>query len=131
MPASAAHRIGRSVVLDVPEGYVDAWPRNPRFFWSLVFELQLRLPCHDQQAAMWQALGKDHEALVAFDSEETFRAQTDRSDHRSHFRLGVCVQSYAVISVPVEIAKRRVVAQFRQVQIGIGARGRSLFDATL
>jgi hypothetical protein len=35
-------------VFDMPEGQIDAWPRDVGLFWNLVFEIFLSFSCHNQ-----------------------------------------------------------------------------------
>ena len=72
-------------VLYAPERQVDAWPSHARFLRDLVLEVLLRVPGHDQQAAVRQPLRKRDGAVFPPEPEQAFRAQTERGDDPGPF----------------------------------------------
>ena len=68
---------------------------------------------------------------MPFKSKHSFCSEAHGRYDRSHLRLSVGMQSDTIISVSIKIAKRSIVAELGQLQIGIRGCGRGLLDAQL
>ena len=76
-------------MLDSSKCQVNARLADIGFFGNLVLEIFLCVPCHDEQAPMRQSFCEGNAAILPFKAEQMFDTQTDRCNHRTHFRFGV------------------------------------------
>src|SRR6201987_4319806 len=76
-------------VFNVPVGQIYTRLRNCRLFRNLMLKILLCASCHDQQAAMWQMLGKHYVASSCSQTKQSLGTQTNGGNYRAH--LGFCI----------------------------------------